>query len=147
MYTKDQIFFGQLRNTLNGFYPETHNLISSSLKLIPQIFCCRRNKALLRELSTPPPDSQKLHFPSKYSRSYFTQCKACLWKQHKSYWRNTPYNAVRLVFSTSMAIIFGVIFQGLGTRRYVRTCMNVAEIMNNMLVLSESISNSLKILN
>ncbi|GLT73000.1 hypothetical protein SLA2020_448900 [Shorea laevis] len=52
----------------------------------------RRNKALLRELT-------------------------CLWKQHKSYWRNTPYNAVRLVFSTSMAIIFGVIFRGLGSRR------------------------------
>ncbi|KAK4604283.1 hypothetical protein RGQ29_012685 [Quercus rubra] len=77
----------------------------------------RRNKALIRELSTPPPDSQKLHFPSKYSRSFFTQCIVCLWKQHKLYWRNTPYNAVRLLFGISQSILCGILFWGLGTKR------------------------------
>ncbi|XVE70385.1 hypothetical protein DITRI_Ditri10aG0068300 [Diplodiscus trichospermus] len=77
----------------------------------------RRNKALISELSTPPPNSQDLHFPTKYAQSYFTQFKACLWRQHKSYWRNTSYNAVRLYFSTAMSIIFGVLFWNLGSKR------------------------------
>ncbi|XP_021275798.1 ABC transporter G family member 38 [Herrania umbratica] len=80
----------------------------------------RRNKALISELSTPPPDSQDLHFPTKYAQSYFTQFKACLWKQHKSYWRNTPYNAVRLYFSTAVSIMFGVLFWNLGSKRGTR---------------------------
>ncbi|PQQ20294.1 pleiotropic drug resistance protein 1-like isoform X1 [Prunus yedoensis var. nudiflora] len=55
----------------------------------------RRNKALIQELSTPTPDSKDLHFPTQYSQSFFTQCLACLWKQHVSYWRNPQYSAVR----------------------------------------------------
>ncbi|KAL2344926.1 hypothetical protein Fmac_006211 [Flemingia macrophylla] len=42
----------------------------------------RRNKALVKELSTPAPGSKDLYFPSQYSTSFFTQCMACLWKQH-----------------------------------------------------------------
>ncbi|KAL6327286.1 hypothetical protein AAG906_017843 [Vitis piasezkii] len=38
---------------------------------------------------------QNLYFPTKYSQSFITQCKACFWKQHWSYWRNPPYNAIR----------------------------------------------------
>ncbi|KAK3416807.1 hypothetical protein EUGRSUZ_H02568 [Eucalyptus grandis] len=47
----------------------------------------RRNKALIEELSIPPPNSKDLYFPTKYSQSTFTQLMACLWKQHWSYWR------------------------------------------------------------
>lgn len=43
---------------------------------------------LIEELSTPTPDSKDLYFPTKYSRSVYTQCVACLWKQHWSNWRN-----------------------------------------------------------
>ncbi|XVF49256.1 hypothetical protein PTKIN_Ptkin03bG0253800 [Pterospermum kingtungense] len=77
----------------------------------------RNNKALISDLSTPPPDSQDLHFPTKYAQSYFTQFKACLWRLHKSYWRNVPYNAARLYFSTGMSILFGVLFWNLGSKR------------------------------
>ncbi|KAG2405948.1 Pleiotropic drug resistance protein [Vigna angularis] len=42
----------------------------------------RRTKALVKELSTPSPGSKDLYFPSQYSTSFFTQCMACLWKQH-----------------------------------------------------------------
>ncbi|KAB2019540.1 hypothetical protein ES319_D07G003200v1 [Gossypium barbadense] len=77
----------------------------------------RRNKALISELSTPPPGSHDLHFPTKYAQPYLTQFIACLWKQHRSYWRNTSYNAVRLYFSTAMSIIFGVLFWNLGSKR------------------------------
>ncbi|KAM0933390.1 putative ABC-type sulfate transporter [Dioscorea sansibarensis] len=76
----------------------------------------RRNKALISELSSPPPGSQDLHFPSQYSQSFFTQCMACLWKQHWSYWRNPSYTATRIFFTTVIAFIFGTIFWRLGRK-------------------------------
>ncbi|XP_010249929.1 PREDICTED: pleiotropic drug resistance protein 1-like [Nelumbo nucifera] len=77
----------------------------------------RRNKSLIQELSTPPPGSKDLYFPTMYSQSFFTQCMACLWKQHWSYWRNPPYIAVRFIFTTFIALLFGTIFWDLGSKR------------------------------
>ncbi|KAI4337356.1 hypothetical protein L6164_015784 [Bauhinia variegata] len=77
----------------------------------------RRNKALIRELSTPPPGSKDLYFRTQYSQSFLTQCMACFWKQHLSYWRNPSYTAVRLLFTTVIALMFGTIFWGLGSKR------------------------------
>ncbi|KAK2987376.1 hypothetical protein RJ640_007063, partial [Escallonia rubra] len=77
----------------------------------------RRNKALIKELSAPAPGSKDLYFPTQYSQSFFTQCVACLWKQHCSYWRNPPYTAVRLMFTTFIALMFGTIFWKLGSKR------------------------------
>ncbi|EEC71063.1 hypothetical protein OsI_02808 [Oryza sativa Indica Group] len=74
----------------------------------------QRNKALIQELSTPPPGSSELYFPTKYSLSFLNQCLACLWKMHLSYWRNPPYNAIRLFFTTVIALLFGTIFWDLG---------------------------------
>lgn len=76
----------------------------------------RRNKALIEELSTPAPGSNDLHFPMQYSRSFFTQCMACLWKQHWSYWRNPLYTAVRFLFTTFIALMFGTMFWDLGSK-------------------------------
>ncbi|XP_010925283.1 ABC transporter G family member 39 isoform X2 [Elaeis guineensis] len=76
----------------------------------------RRNKALISELSTPPPGSKDLFFPTKYSQPFLTQCMACLWKQHKSYWRNPSYTATRIFFTTVIAFIFGTIFWRLGKK-------------------------------
>ncbi|XP_059461768.1 pleiotropic drug resistance protein 1-like [Corylus avellana] len=77
----------------------------------------RRNKALIEELSTPPLGSNDLYFPTQYSQPFFTQCMACLWKQHLSYWRNPPYTAVRLLFTTFTALMFGTIFWDIGSKR------------------------------
>ncbi|XP_073114916.1 ABC transporter G family member 36 [Elaeis guineensis] len=77
----------------------------------------QRNKNLIKELSTPPPGSSDLYFPSQYSQNFFTQCMANLWKQNLSYWRNPPYTAVRFIFTTIIALWFGTIFWDLGTRR------------------------------
>ncbi|WCJ30204.1 ABC transporter G family member 39 [Euphorbia peplus] len=77
----------------------------------------RRNKAMIKELSSPPPGSDDLFFPTKYSRSFLTQCMACLWKQHWSYWRNSSYSAVRLLFTIVIALLFGTIFWNLGAKR------------------------------
>ncbi|XP_028779237.1 pleiotropic drug resistance protein 1-like isoform X1 [Neltuma alba] len=77
----------------------------------------RRNKDMIRELSIAPPGSSDLYFPTKYSQSFFSQCKACLWKQHLSYWRNPPYTAVRIFFTTVIALLFGTIFWDIGSKR------------------------------
>ncbi|KAM3330991.1 hypothetical protein ACQJBY_027218 [Aegilops geniculata] len=74
----------------------------------------QRNKALIKELSQPAPGSTDLYFPTQYSQSSITQCMACLWKQNLSYWRNPPYNAVRFLFTTVIALLFGTIFWDLG---------------------------------
>ncbi|KAK1305951.1 Pleiotropic drug resistance protein 3 [Acorus calamus] len=76
----------------------------------------QRNKALIKELSTPPPNSSDLYFPTQYSQTSFTQWWACLWKQRLSYWRNPPYTAVRFFFTTFIALLFGTIFWKLGSK-------------------------------
>ncbi|XP_047960901.1 pleiotropic drug resistance protein 1-like isoform X1 [Salvia hispanica] len=77
----------------------------------------RCNKALVKELSTPRPGTKDLHFQTKYSQPFFTQCLACLWKQHWSYWRNPTYSAVRMVYTVFLAIMFGLLFWDLGSKR------------------------------
>ncbi|KAF7849923.1 hypothetical protein BT93_L0124 [Corymbia citriodora subsp. variegata] len=76
----------------------------------------RRNKALIKELSTPPPNSKDLYFLTKYSQSTITQLMACLWKQLLSYWRNPPYTAVRFLFTIFIALMFGTMFWDLGSK-------------------------------
>ncbi|KAG6409673.1 hypothetical protein SASPL_127715 [Salvia splendens] len=76
----------------------------------------QRNKALIKELNVPRPGTQDLYFASQYSQSFLTQCIACLWKQHWSYWRNPPYTAVRFLFTMFIAIIFGTMFWDLGSK-------------------------------
>ncbi|KAK9939882.1 hypothetical protein M0R45_016563 [Rubus argutus] len=74
----------------------------------------RRNQELIKELSTPQQGSKDLYFPTRYSQSFITQCKACFWKQHWSYWRNSQYNAIRFFMTVVIGILFGVIFWGKG---------------------------------
>ncbi|PHT32774.1 Pleiotropic drug resistance protein 1 [Capsicum baccatum] len=76
----------------------------------------RRNKALISELSIPRTGSRDLHFDSQYSQPFWTQCTACVWRQHWSYWHNTAYTAVRFLFTTFIALVFGTIFWDLGTK-------------------------------
>ncbi|OWM82299.1 pleiotropic drug resistance protein 1-like isoform X1 [Punica granatum] len=90
----------------------------------------RRNKALIKELSVPAPGSSDLYFPTQYSQSLFTQCMACLWKQSWSYWRNPPYTAVRFLFTTFIALMFGTMFWDLGSRR--KTQQDLTNAMGSM---------------
>ncbi|KAK8956349.1 Pleiotropic drug resistance protein TUR2 [Platanthera guangdongensis] len=76
----------------------------------------RRNKTLIRELSTPAPGSKDIYFPSKFALPFFSQCIACFWKQYKSYWRNPSYGAIRVFFTVVIAFIFGTIFWRLGSK-------------------------------
>ena len=79
---------------------------------------CRKNVDLIKILSEPAPGAADLRFPTQHSQSFLNQCAACLWKQHKSYWRNTYYTAIRIFFTMVTALLFGTIFWGLGQRRY-----------------------------
>lgn len=82
--------------------------------------CCRayrRNEALIQELSTPPAGSQDLYFETQYSQSFFSQLKACLWKQLLSYWRNPEYNVIRIFFTFGSSILLGTMFWDLGGKR------------------------------
>ncbi|XWS19045.1 hypothetical protein CRYUN_Cryun32bG0097300 [Craigia yunnanensis] len=90
----------------------------------------RRNKALIQDLSKPVPGSKELYFPTQYSQSFLTQCTACLWKQHWSYWRNPPYTAVRFLFSTGIALMFGTLFWDLGSKTKKR--QDLANAMGSM---------------
>ncbi|XP_059597445.1 pleiotropic drug resistance protein 2 [Vitis vinifera] len=74
----------------------------------------QRNQELIKVISTPSPGSKNLYFPTKYSQSFITQCKACFWKQHWSYWRNPPYNAIRLFLTIIIGVLFGAIFRNKG---------------------------------
>ncbi|WVZ69752.1 hypothetical protein U9M48_018488 [Paspalum notatum var. saurae] len=94
----------------------------------------QRNKALIKELSQPAPDSNDLHFPSKYAQSFITQCVACLWKQNLSYWRNPPYNTVRFFFTSIIALLLGTIFWDLGGK--VNTSQDLLNAMGSMYVAS-----------
>ncbi|KAJ1435977.1 P-loop containing nucleoside triphosphate hydrolase [Sesbania bispinosa] len=76
----------------------------------------QKNQELIKELCTPVPGTKDLYFPSKYSQSFVTQCKACFWKQYCSYWRNPQYNAVRLFITIIIGIIFGLIYWNKGDK-------------------------------
>ncbi|KAJ0493069.1 putative ABC transporter, AAA+ ATPase domain, ABC-2 type transporter, ABC-transporter [Helianthus annuus] len=76
----------------------------------------RRNQELIQDLSTPAPGVHDLHFPTKYSQSFFEQCNACLWKQLLSYWRHPQYNVVRFLMTTVIGVMFGIIFWDKGQK-------------------------------
>lgn len=78
---------------------------------------CRRNENMIKELSVPAPGTEDISFPTTYAQPFWQQCMACLWKQHRSYWRNPLYNVVRLMFTTVCGVILGSIFWALGSSR------------------------------
>ncbi|CAI0420698.1 unnamed protein product [Linum tenue] len=77
----------------------------------------KRNKALIAELSKPVLGAKELYFQTRYSQPFLMQCMACLWKQRQSYWCNPSYTAVRFLFTTFIALMFGTIFWELGNKR------------------------------
>ncbi|KAG5243238.1 ABC transporter family protein [Salix suchowensis] len=80
----------------------------------------QRNQELIKELGTPAPGSKDLYFPTQYSQTFLTQCKACFWKQHWSYWRNPRYNAIRLFMTLAIGFIFGLIFWDKGQKTFTQ---------------------------
>ncbi|KAL1372939.1 hypothetical protein AAHE18_01G238500 [Arachis hypogaea] len=69
-----------------------------------------QNKELVEQLSSPAPGSKDLHFPSHFPQNGWEQFKACLWKQHLSYWRSPSYNLMRIIFVIAASLLFGILF-------------------------------------
>ncbi|XWS08431.1 hypothetical protein CRYUN_Cryun40dG0002000 [Craigia yunnanensis] len=65
---------------------------------------------LVRQLSEPQPGSRELHFSTRFSHRRWVQFKACLWKQHLSYWRSPEYNLARFIFILVSSLLFGAVF-------------------------------------
>nr|ASM90224.1 ABC-2 type transporter [Sesuvium portulacastrum] len=85
----------------------------------------RRNKALVKELSSPPPGAKDLYFPSQYAQSTWGQFKSCLWKQWWTYWRSPGYNLVRFFFTLAAALVVGAIFWKIGTKIQNANSLNI----------------------
>ncbi|OWM68977.1 hypothetical protein CDL15_Pgr025164 [Punica granatum] len=90
----------------------------------------RQNQELIKQLSTPAPGYEDLYFPTQYSQSFLTQCKACFWKQNWSYWRNSQYNAIRFLMTIVIGVMFGVVFwdkgQKLATQQDLQNMLGAA---------------------
>lgn len=67
-------------------------------------------KKLVEELSIPAPNSKDLFFPTRFPQNGWEQYKACIWKQHLSYWRSPQYNLVRILFMVFASVLFGALF-------------------------------------
>ncbi|XP_076910337.1 ABC transporter G family member 35-like [Bidens hawaiensis] len=77
----------------------------------------QRNKALVKELSVPPPGATDLHFETQYAQTSWGQFKSCIWKMWWSYWRNPDYNLVRFFFTLLCAIMVGTVFWKIGNKK------------------------------
>ncbi|KAJ4721742.1 Pleiotropic drug resistance ABC transporter [Melia azedarach] len=76
----------------------------------------KNNKELVKQLSTPPPGSSDLHFPTRFSRNFWGQFKSCLWKQYWSYWRSPSYNLMRIMHTIAASFLFGALFWNQGKK-------------------------------
>ncbi|KAL0724994.1 hypothetical protein Bca4012_039593 [Brassica carinata] len=70
----------------------------------------KENKLVVEQLSSASPGSEALSFPSRFSQTGWGQLKACLWKQHCSYWRNPSHNLTRIVFMFINSTLCGLLF-------------------------------------
>ncbi|XP_076904316.1 ABC transporter G family member 35-like [Bidens hawaiensis] len=84
----------------------------------------QRNKALVKELSVPPPGATDLHFETQYAQSTWGQFTSCLWKMWWSYWRNPDYNLVRFFFTLLCAIMVGTVFWKIGNKKDTNLDLN-----------------------
>ncbi|KAE8039264.1 hypothetical protein FH972_011692 [Carpinus fangiana] len=77
----------------------------------------RNVEASIKCFSIPPDGSEPLKFSSRYSQDRIFQFLTCLWKQNLIYWRTPPYNGMRLCFTTISALVLGLIFWNVGSKR------------------------------
>ncbi|KAK9030821.1 hypothetical protein V6N11_032231 [Hibiscus sabdariffa] len=85
----------------------------------------QRNKALVNELSTPPPGATDLYFATQYSQDTWGQFTSCFWKQWLTYWRSPDYNLVRFFFTLVAALLVGSIFWQVGPKRSTSTDLSM----------------------
>jgi ABC-type multidrug transport system ATPase subunit/ABC-type multidrug transport system permease subunit len=104
----------------------TSNVVEQQLSIdFAEIYRCsdlyQWNKEMVETASIPMAGSKDLYFRTQYSQSFWTQIRACLWKQHWTYWRSPDYNCVRLFFTFVSAVLFGTIFWNIGKKTEVES--------------------------
>ncbi|XAR61468.1 Sulfate-transporting ATPase [Bertholletia excelsa] len=92
----------------------------------------RKTKELVRKLSSPPQGSSELHFSTCFPQNGWEQFKACLWRQHLSYWRSPKYNLGRLIFIIVASFLFGAVLQHKG--RDINDEQDLFNIVGSMFV-------------
>ncbi|KAG8488826.1 hypothetical protein CXB51_016883 [Gossypium anomalum] len=75
-----------------------------------------RNKELVQESRVPAQGSKELHFSTRFSQNRWEQFKACLWKQHLSYWRNPTYNLGRMILAMVSSVLYGALLWNKGQK-------------------------------
>ncbi|XP_050273497.1 pleiotropic drug resistance protein 3-like [Quercus robur] len=91
-----------------------------------------KHMELVRQLSSPPPGSTDLYFPTLFSQNGRGQLKSCLWKQHLAYWRSPAYNLMRIMHTLVTALIFGVLYWNEGKK--LNNQQNLFNIFGSMYV-------------
>ncbi|WOL19176.1 ABC transporter G family member 45 [Canna indica] len=92
-----------------------HNKCINYAEIFRNSSLYRENMELIHELSKIQPNSEDLHFSSGYQQSLLQQCIACLWKLHRSYWKNPELNVVRFITTIVTSILFGIVFWKIGS--------------------------------
>ncbi|EIE18006.1 putative pleiotropic drug resistance protein 3 [Coccomyxa subellipsoidea C-169] len=77
----------------------------------------RSTQEMVARLQVPDPNSQPLHFDKQFSRSLLSQFRLLLLKNFTVYWRTPEYNAVRMLSTTLLGLLFGSIYWHIGGRR------------------------------
>ncbi|KAJ4721526.1 Pleiotropic drug resistance ABC transporter [Melia azedarach] len=90
------------------------------------------NKELVRLLSTPPPGSSDLYFPTRFTQNGWTQFKSCLWKQHLSYWRSPSYNLTRIIHAFIGSLVLGAIYWNQGNE--INNQQNLLNILGSLCI-------------
>ncbi|XP_030503175.2 pleiotropic drug resistance protein 3 isoform X2 [Cannabis sativa] len=90
----------------------------------------KNNKNLAKQLSTPPPGSRNLHFPTRFSQNAWGQFESCLWKLNLSYWRSPSYNFMRLMHTLVTSFVFGALFWNQGKK--ITNQQNLFNIFGSM---------------
>ncbi|GLT32733.1 hypothetical protein SLA2020_073780 [Shorea laevis] len=90
------------------------------------------NIELVKQLSTPPPGSRNLRFPTHFAQNGWEQFKSCLWKQNLSYWRSPSYNLLRIMLALVSSFLFGVLFWNQGQK--IDNQQNLFNILGSMYI-------------
>nr|XP_043616912.1 pleiotropic drug resistance protein 3-like isoform X2 [Erigeron canadensis] len=100
------------------------------------------NKDLVNIFSKPAPGSKELYFPTRFPQNGVGQFKACLWKQHLSYWRSPSYNLMRCLYMLFASFLFGLLFWNQG--RNIHNQQSLFNIFGSMFtaVLFSGINNA-----
>ncbi|XVF71507.1 hypothetical protein PTKIN_Ptkin12aG0043400 [Pterospermum kingtungense] len=92
----------------------------------------QRNKEIVKSLSLPAQGSEELRFLTPFPQNGWEQLKACLWKQHLSYWRSPKYNLVRLGFTILSSWLYGALLWQKGQN--LRDEQDFLNIMGSMYI-------------